>query len=84
MSKHLKRFNELYLNSQIQDSLETPYTVGDLKKFINGLPDEMSVTVMSESENEPKFSYVKVINTKLLNMKHPITGEDYDTLVIGF
>jgi uncharacterized protein YjgD (DUF1641 family) len=86
--RHVKNFNEATENlniSDVSDSfLETPYTVGDLKKFINNLPDDMSVTLMSEEDNEPKFSYIKVMDTNKLGIKHPITGEDYDTLVIGF
>jgi hypothetical protein len=48
----------------------------------------MSVNLVSEEDGLTR-GYVKVINTKLLNksgvyLKHPISGEDFDTLVIGF
>lgn len=68
--------------------IQPPCTIGDLKKFINNLPDEMSVNLVSEKDGLTR-GYVKVINTKLLNktgvyLKHPISGEDFGTLIVGF
>ena len=91
-NKHIESFGQFNENlniSDVSDSfLQTPCTIGDLKKFINNLPDEMSVNLISDNDGL-KGGYVKVINTKLLNksgvyLKHPISGEDFDTLVVGF
>lgn len=48
----------------------------------------MSVNLVSEKDGLTR-GYVKVINTKLLNktgvyLKHPISGEDFGTLIVGF
>ena len=87
----IKRFNknsELNISDVSDSFLQTPCKIGDLRKFINNLPDEMSVNLISDKDGLT-LGYVKVINTKLLNksgvyLKNPISGEDFDTLVVGF
>jgi hypothetical protein len=83
---HIKRFNESEENLIISDFLESPYTVGDLKKFLNGLPDNMPVHVMNDNEKGAdclKPNYIGVINSKNLDLKSPITGEDYNCCLIA-
>ena len=80
----IKRFNENSpWDGNEPDSLENSYTVGDLKKFINRLPDDMSVITFSNDKDSPVGHFIKVVNGSKVGMSHPTTGEQNDYLVIS-
>jgi hypothetical protein len=92
MRQHIDKFNKFRISenlniSDVSDSfLQPPYTVGDLKRFLNDLPDNMSVIVMNDNEtgvDSLKSHYIKVFNSKKLDLKSPTTGEDYNVLLIS-
>lgn len=74
--KYLKKFNE-GVRSYID--LESPYTVGDLKKYINELPDDMPVILFDETMNQPRYNFIGTIDVEELDNldsgKHPTEGE---------
>jgi hypothetical protein len=80
--KHIKKFNE---GIRIHQDIESPYTVGDLKKYISELPDDMPVIVFDEIMNEPRFSFISQTNAEeLSNLDFRDYPEgDYEVLVIG-
>lgn len=74
--KYLKKFNE---GVREYSDLESPYTVGDLKEYINELPDDMPVILFDETMNQPRPNFIATINVEELDNlrpdKHPTEGE---------
>lgn len=79
------KFNE---GIRIQQDIKAPYTVGDLKKYINELPDDMPVLLFDETMNQPRWSFVSTVDVEEidnLDSENIMRTKEYkgQVLVIG-